>query len=196
MTEPMLTKGARRRFNWFLTFVGLLLIIGVIFHTLGLGSFERIDAQAWLLGISVHKFAYPLVLGTVFLASVLAIPLGMIVVVCGFIMPIWQAALTAYLGLVLGAVVSFCLGRYLGYAFLESVGGKLDRVSRGMAKRGVLSVVVIRLLPIAPFAVVNMVAGALRFRFSDFVVGTALGLIPGVAGLTLVSKGILAFVLS
>ena len=38
-----------------------------------------------------------------------------------------------------------------------------------------------RLLPVAPFSVVNVVAGASHIRWSDFLLGTLIGLLPGVA---------------
>jgi uncharacterized membrane protein YdjX (TVP38/TMEM64 family) len=43
-----------------------------------------------------------------------------------------------------------------------------------------LAVVFVRLLPIAPFSVVNVVAGASHIGWRDFLLGTAIGLLPGV----------------
>jgi phospholipase D1/2 len=40
---------------------------------------------------------------------------------------------------------------------------------------------VIRLLPVAPFSIVNAVIGASHIRLRDFLLGTALGMAPGVA---------------
>jgi len=37
-----------------------------------------------------------------------------------------------------------------------------------------------RIVPLAPFAVVNMVAGACQIRLSDFLLATALGMSPGI----------------
>ena len=41
-----------------------------------------------------------------------------------------------------------------------------------------------RLLPVAPFSVVNVVAGASHIRWSDFMLGTLIGLLPGIATMT------------
>jgi uncharacterized membrane protein YdjX (TVP38/TMEM64 family) len=43
----------------------------------------------------------------------------------------------------------------------------------------VLAVASIRLVPIAPFTVVNLVAGASRIPFVDYLLGTILGMAPG-----------------
>jgi len=40
-------------------------------------------------------------------------------------------------------------------------------------------VLVVRLLPVAPYGIVNLVAGASRIAWRDFLLGTALGLLPG-----------------
>ena len=42
-----------------------------------------------------------------------------------------------------------------------------------------LAMTAVRLVPLAPFAVVNMVAGAIRIRPVHFVIGTAIGILPG-----------------
>jgi phospholipase D1/2 len=41
---------------------------------------------------------------------------------------------------------------------------------------------VVRLLPLAPYSIVNLAAGAAQVRFRDFLIGTALGMLPGVIG--------------
>jgi phospholipase D1/2 len=43
---------------------------------------------------------------------------------------------------------------------------------------------VLRLLPIAPFTLVNIVAGAMQLRFRDFFAGTVLGMTPGIVLMT------------
>jgi uncharacterized membrane protein YdjX (TVP38/TMEM64 family) len=40
--------------------------------------------------------------------------------------------------------------------------------------------IVVRLLPLAPFGVVNIVAGASHIRLRDYLIGTAIGLAPGI----------------
>ncbi len=42
----------------------------------------------------------------------------------------------------------------------------------------------VRLVPVAPFGIVNLVAGASQIRLIDFVLGTVLGMLPGIAVLS------------
>jgi phospholipase D1/2 len=45
--------------------------------------------------------------------------------------------------------------------------------------------VLTRVVPVAPFTVVNLVAGASHIRWRDFAVGTVLGMAPGIFVITL-----------
>jgi uncharacterized membrane protein YdjX (TVP38/TMEM64 family) len=48
-----------------------------------------------------------------------------------------------------------------------------------LKKHGLLAMTLLRLVPLAPFAVESIVAGAIRMRLWHVVVGTAIGLLPG-----------------
>jgi len=48
-----------------------------------------------------------------------------------------------------------------------------------------MTVIIVRIVPLAPFTVINMFAGASRIRFRDFVLGSAIGLLPGIIGMSI-----------
>jgi len=48
----------------------------------------------------------------------------------------------------------------------------------------------VRLVPVAPFTLINLVAGVTRIRFRDYLLGTALGMAPGIFVITLLSRGV------
>jgi phospholipase D1/2 len=58
-------------------------------------------------------------------------------------------------------------------------GRRLNTLSRRLGQRGLVAMTLIRLVPVAPFSVVNAVAGASHIGWRDFMAGTALGLLPG-----------------
>ena len=83
-------------------------------------------------------------------------------------------------GAAVGAVATFGLGKVVGHEIVRRLGGpKVNRISEKLAGRGILAVIAIRLLPIAPFAIVNMVAGATHLRLRDMLLGTIIGMLPG-----------------
>jgi uncharacterized membrane protein YdjX (TVP38/TMEM64 family) len=92
----------------------------------------------------------------------------------------------AMAGALLGAAASYGVGRLLGREVVQRLGGeRINRLSQRVARRGLLAVVAVRMLPVAPFAVVNMVAGASHIRLRDLVLGTLIGISPGTLAMTL-----------
>jgi uncharacterized membrane protein YdjX (TVP38/TMEM64 family) len=92
----------------------------------------------------------------------------------------------AMAGALLGAAASYGVGRLLGREVVQRLGGeRINGLSQRVARRGLLAVVAVRMLPVAPFAVVNMVAGASHIRLRDLILGTLIGISPGTLAMTL-----------
>jgi phosphatidylserine/phosphatidylglycerophosphate/cardiolipin synthase-like enzyme/uncharacterized membrane protein YdjX (TVP38/TMEM64 family) len=86
----------------------------------------------------------------------------------------------AMTGMLAAALLTYSAGRWLSRDLIRRVAGRrLNRLSRELRRRGLLSVIAVRLVPVAPFIVVNMVAGAAHIRVSHYVLGTAIGILPG-----------------
>ncbi|SDP22244.1 Uncharacterized membrane protein YdjX, TVP38/TMEM64 family, SNARE-associated domain [Rhodoferax sp. OV413] len=113
------------------------------------------------------------------LASTLAVPLSFLTLVTLVAFGPWAGVGCTLAGALLGAGASYGLGRLLGREVLQRLGGaRVNAVSRRLAERGVLAVIAIRMVPVAPFAIANMVAGATHIRLRDMLLGTALGMAP------------------
>src|SRR5258705_14001781 len=63
-------------------------------------------------------------------------------------------------------------------------GSYMEGVSHALARKGILSLFLLHVFPIAPFSVLNLLAGATHIRFKDFLIGTVLGMTPGLLILT------------
>ena len=95
--------------------------------------------------------------------------------------------LYALSGAALSAAAMYGAGDYIGRERVRRFAGKrLNRISKRLARRGVLAMAVVRLVPIAPFTVVNLVAGASHIRMRDYLAGTVIGMAPGITATTLV----------
>lgn len=126
-------------------------------------------------------------------ASLTAVPITLVVVATAFAFGPWVAVAYALAGSVVGAAVTFCLGRMLGRGTVRRLAGaRLNELSRRLGRRGVAAVLVFRLVPVAPFTVVNLVAGASHLRMRDFLVGTALGMAPGVIAVSVFTDRLVA----
>lgn len=94
----------------------------------------------------------------------------------------------ALLGSQLSAWLSYGVGHLLWRdAVHRLMTPRVRRVSRYVAERGIWAVATVRLVPVAPFGVVNLAAGASHLRPRDFALGTFLGMIPGLLAMTLLT---------
>ena len=92
----------------------------------------------------------------------------------------------SWVATLVSASIGYALGRAYGAPFLEGLhSDRLQRFTALLARNGFLASLVVRLVPAAPFAVVNMLAGAARIRPSHFVAGAALGIIPKITAVAL-----------
>ncbi len=99
----------------------------------------------------------------------------------GAVFGVGQGLVLAVAGTVLGALLGFGAGRLLGRDALRPVlrFDLLAALERRLSDRAFTSILGLRLLPVMPFAVVNLGAALSRMRWPPFAVATALGTFPG-----------------
>jgi phosphatidylserine/phosphatidylglycerophosphate/cardiolipin synthase-like enzyme len=103
----------------------------------------------------------------------------------------WLGFGTALAGIVASSVVTYYIGRKMRRDTVRRLAGpKLDRMTEVLKKYGLLAMTLLRLVPIAPFAVESIVAGAIHMRLRDVVLGTAIGLVPGTLATTVFGDAI------
>lgn len=153
--------------------------------------------QSWSSEKTIHflshfksqAFDVPLILVGFVMASLLFFPITGLIVGVAFVYPPALALALIFSASLISALASYGVGRY--WAWTKS--GFLQRpwvrtLSSELERGGVWAVTAIRLTPIAPFTAVSLVAGGLRIRLRDYIVGTFLGLLPGTLAATLISK--------
>ncbi|MEU9864710.1 TVP38/TMEM64 family protein [Streptomyces sp. NPDC047971] len=95
-----------------------------------------------------------------------------------------QAGLgAAVAGTVLGAGISFTLGRVLGQGALRPLlrGRWLKAADGQLSRHGFRSMLAIRLFPGVPFAAANYCAAVSRMGYAPFLLATAIGTVPNTA---------------
>lgn len=92
----------------------------------------------------------------------------------------YEGTLYTWLGATIGAGIAFWVARLLGRGFVDKLmRGKLEAFDRRIEEHGFTGLLIIRLLPIFPFNGVNFASGLTRMRFRDYLLATAIGIIPG-----------------
>src|SRR5438067_967951 len=103
----------------------------------------------------------------------------------------WLGFVYSLLGICASAVVTYYIGRRMKRDTVRRLAGpKLDRMIEVLKKYGLLAMTLLRLVPIAPFAVERIVAGAIHMRLWHVIVGTAIGLLPGTLATTIFGDAI------
>ena len=124
-------------------------------------------------------------------ASIVMFPRWLITMAAVIAFGAWAGFAYAMSGAVLAATASYLVGRRVHRDTVRRLAGrKLNQLSRVLVKRGVIAVTLVRLVPIAPFIVVNLVMGAMRIRPHHFVLGSILGFLPGMLAATVLSDRI------
>lgn len=94
----------------------------------------------------------------------------------------WTYAMS---GSLVSAAVFFCLGYHFGEEKLQSIQSeRFKKIRRLLLKGGLGAVIAVRLVPIAPYPVVNLSAGAIQIKFWHFIVGTFIAHLPGTLTMT------------
>ncbi|GJH19176.1 VTT domain-containing protein [Caballeronia novacaledonica] len=161
-----------------------LMIVGVaaLWHWTPLGDYANLKS---LTNATRHIDSLPLaplwIIVCYVVAAVMSVPITLLIAATGLVFGASWGGAYAFLGTTIAAAISYSLGNWLGRdAVRKLAGARVNRLSERVAKRGIVAVVVLRLLPVAPFAIVNLVAGASHIRMRDFMIGTMLGMGPGI----------------
>lgn len=175
-------RGASRQVLLLVGVVVLLLVLSAAWRWSPLQHWVDLDHLVQIGTQLRHSpLAYLLVLGGFLVGCVIMVPVTLLIVATMITFGPFAGVLLALGGSLLGAAAGFGAGSLLGRDTIRKLAGKrLNRISRKLADRGWLAMAGIRLLPIAPFTIINMIVGASRIRFSQFLLGTLIGMIPGV----------------
>jgi uncharacterized membrane protein YdjX (TVP38/TMEM64 family) len=98
----------------------------------------------------------------------------------------WLGFVYSLAGIVASSIVTYTIGRRMRRDTVRRLAGaKLDRMAEVLRKHGLLAMTLLRLVPLAPFAIESIVAGAIHMRVWHVAVGTAIGLVPGTLATTI-----------
>lgn len=154
--------------------------IVLFFTPLGEMLEEESLFTAWLNDLRQAWWAPMALVGLYLVLCPLGLPASPLILAGGFVFGTLYGSALNYLGTLLGAAVSFGLGRLLGRDLMAHIlGDRLERVEAVLNRHGFWNLARIRFLPI-PFPLVNYGAALAGVRAPVFLGGTALGLAPAV----------------
>ncbi len=174
--------GYARRWKLALLGFAVIVLIAAIWRVTPLGELadrERMEGLVETIRESPAGIAGVI---AVFIAlGSFGFPIVVLVAASGAIFGVAWALVVSLTGVLGASIAGFVFGRMapsgLQRRFAE---GRTKRVANVLKGEGVLSVAVVRNMPVAPFAVVNAAFGFTGVRWLDYLAGTMIGMLPGI----------------
>lgn len=188
MTTPISTQRESGSSNLGKISIAILvtLAIGAFFY-FDLGRFLSLsslkDNRDSLLAFTDANFvsAVGIFIAAYVIVAGLSLPGAVILTLAGgFLFGAVFAVVFINIGATTGATLAFLTARYLLRDTVEQKFGKwLGPFQEGFAKNAFSYLLTLRLIPLFPFFVVNLVSGLTRVNVGTYIAATAIGIIPG-----------------
>ncbi|MEJ2859592.1 TVP38/TMEM64 family protein [Actinomycetospora flava] len=178
MAPLRLTSGRGR---WYLL-AAVLLALVVVAVTVPLPTpLELRDRVAALGGWAPLAF-----LGVHVVVTTAPVPRTAFSLCAGLLFGPWLGLVLCLVASVASAAAGFAISRRLGGRAVRHLGpGRVRMLEERLSSRGLLAVVSARFVPFIPFAPLNYTFGVTSVRWWHYLVGTAIGLVPGTAAVVL-----------
>lgn len=114
-------------------------------------------------------------------ATAFSLPAGAIITIAGgFLFGPWLGGALTVIGATSGATVLFLAARYAFADLLrERAGAAIRKMEDGFRENALSYMLFLRLIPVFPFFIVNLVPAFLGVSLGTYVIGTVVGIIPG-----------------
>jgi uncharacterized membrane protein YdjX (TVP38/TMEM64 family) len=168
---------------WRTLFVSFVLFggVGIVFlfgaHVLGFDG--EATVEQWLGLAADGPWALPAAVAAFAALAFLGVPQFVLIAAAVVAFGGTTGFLYSWIGTLVSALVGFGVGRMAGARALRTLSGEsVRRFMDLVGRNGFLASLIVRLVPSAPFIVVNMAAGVTPMRLRHFALGTAIGIIP------------------
>ncbi|YAI82153.1 MAG: TVP38/TMEM64 family protein [cyanobacterium endosymbiont of Rhopalodia sterrenbergii] len=169
----------------------LLTIFGLVITGIGVVLILKIDFEGLQVWLNKMGIIAPIIYIVIYiLATLLILPSTPLNLSGGALFGIAWGVLWTTIAAMLAAILSFAFTRTLGRKYVtRKLAGKGEAIDAELRHGGLFYLFAIRLLPIIPYGIINFTAGLTSIRFLDYLIGTALGIIPGILPFVMIGAG-------
>lgn len=119
-------------------------------------------------------------------AGLLNVPASLLLIGCGALFGLGHGMAVGVAGVLASGLATYSAGRLAGRDLVRRVAGRaVPNAVRALPRHGIFVLALLRLVPVASYTVVNLVAGAARMRLATYLAGTVLGMVPVATALAL-----------
>ncbi|RAK51252.1 TVP38/TMEM64 family protein [Phenylobacterium deserti] len=170
---------------WRTLLVSFVLFGGVgfvfLFGAQVLGFNGEATVEHWL-GAASGPWALPVAVAAFAILAFVGVPQFMLIAAAVVAFGAWTGFAYSWIGTMVSSLVGFYIGRLAGARTLRTFSSEgMRQFMELVGRNGFLASMIVRLVPSAPFIVVNMAAGVTPMRVRHFTAGTALGIVPKIA---------------
>lgn len=136
----------------------------------------RLYQEHTMLFVAAYFAAYVAV-------AALSLPGAAVMTLAGSaILGFWTGLITVSFASSIGALLACAISRYMAGGYVQRrFGDKLGRFNAGIEREGAFYLFTLRLIPVFPFFVINLVMGLTRMPLFTFYWVSQLGMLPGTA---------------
>jgi len=165
----------------------LLLVVPAVWRWTPLNEWINFDTVIhWQQSIRNYPAAFYLVVGVYLLGSLILFPVTILNVATVLTFGPMLGNGYALAGWLASASMGYGIGQVIGRQMVQKLARSwLDRLIQSVDRHGFLTVLTLRVFPVAPFTLVNVFIGASGIRFRDFFLASLIGRIPGIILLSL-----------
>lgn len=180
-------------------FLPLIIIAGGFALAYFMGWFKYLDPQLivdnadYLQDLVANNFLLVLIgfIVAYALLTMFMLPASILTIAGGFLFGVWIGAPATVLGATVGACALFLAAKTSLQDMLKSVAGPfVSKMEAGFNENALSYLFTLRLIPVFPFAVVNIAPALLGAKFRDYFFTTALGIMPGTFAYSLIGDGL------
>lgn len=157
----------------------ILFFSGILFSIFFLAQYGIEEAISSIVGKGLSIPGVLIFILIFILRNVLYIPVSILLVISPVLFGLWNGILIAGIGAIISDSTGFWISRYYGKEFVAGSKVKLLQiVNQKVENHGVISVILLRIIPIFPGDIINFGAGISKIKYRDFLWATSISVWP------------------
>jgi len=170
-----------------ITIISVILILGIIFFAFDLGQYLTLEQlklhqQSFTEYYHAHTgVTIAIYMAVYILVTSLSLPGATVMTLAGgALFGTWTGLLLVSFASTIGATLAFLVSRFLLKDYVQNrFGDKLVAINEGVKKEGAFYLFTLRLIPLFPFFVINLVMGLTPIRAGIYYIVSQIGMLPG-----------------
>ena len=174
----------------FAVFLVFLCIVAASWRFFDVGQWITADNLMSLIqSLRTNSLAPLMVIVIYVIGGIVVFPVLILIPLTALLFGPFLGCCYSLIGLFANASVLYAIGHYMGYKTVQQLSGtRIHHLSQQVSRHSWLTMATLRFLPVAPFTVISVIAGASHIRYRKYIAGTLLGISPSLAILTLVGN--------